>query len=183
MKTRKVTVIVGILVSLLMVSYAMAHGVNSGMGMQGQGTSHMAKMGMLGSQGMGMGMKNGRGMVGMGWVSNLNLSQEQKTKLAKLRQKFMMDTLETRSKLAAKRVELRTLFTQSGINSAKLKTTYKELLTLQMQMMERRFDFRLAMRGVLTPDQLSRISFGHSKGMGMMGRRGGMCQCGRMRMQ
>jgi len=123
----------------------------------------------------GMGMN-----PGMGWMSNLNLTQEQTTKLNTLRQRFMQDTLAARSKLASVRVELQTLFAQADVDDDKLKAKHGEMLKLQRELQEKRFEFRLAARKFLTPEQLTKASLGWGKRMGRHGRKG---YCGRMRSQ
>lgn len=107
--------------------------------------------------------------MGAGWMSNLNLTQDQRAKLAELRQNFLKDTTETRSKLAATRVELRALFAQ-GAGGKKLKALHAKMLDLQRKLQERRFEFRLSMRKILTPGQLAMLP----QGRGFMGGHGPM---------
>ena len=152
MKKRNILVVGGILgLALLIVSQAVAWG----------------------PRGMGMG-------PGVGWMSNLNLTQEQTNELNSLRQNFMKDTLATRSKLASVRVELQTLFAQADVDDARLKAKHGEMLKLQRELQEKRFEFRLAVRKILTPEQLAQASLGWGRGMGRHGRMG---RCRRMMMQ
>ncbi len=151
MKKRNILVvggIVGLVLAILIVSQAIAWG----------------------PRGMGMG-------PGMGWMAYLNLTQEQATKLNSLRQNFLKDTLATRSKLATVRVELQTLFAQAGVDDARLRAKHGEMLKLQRELQEKRFEFRLAVRKILTPEQLAQASLGWGRGMGRYGRMG---RCRRM---
>ena len=119
-------------------------------------------------------------------MSNLNLTQDQRAKLAELRQNFLKDTTETRSKLAATRIEFRSLFAQ-GADEKKLRALHVKMLDLQRKLQEKRFEFHLAMRKILTPGQLATLSQGRGfmGGHGMMGsgfmkrahgRHGGCCR-------
>ncbi|RTZ91829.1 MAG: hypothetical protein DSY91_04515 [Deltaproteobacteria bacterium] len=131
------------------------------------------------SQVMAWGPRNGSPAMngtGMGWMSNMNLTQDQKVKLVELRQNFLKETTETRSKLAATRVEFRSLFAQQGADEEKLKAMHARMLDLQRKLQEKRFAFRLATRKILTPAQLAMMSQGrspmggHGMGPGTMGR-------------
>ena len=141
---KKTIIAISLIMSLLMVSQVMAWGPRNG---------NSAMNGM-----------------GMGWMSNLNLTQDQKVKLAELRQNILKETTTTRSKLAALRIEFRTLFAQQNAVEAKLKAMHAEMLALQKKLQEKRFEFRLAMREVLTPAQLAMLSQGRrfmgGRGMG-----------------
>ncbi len=157
---KKTIIAISLIMSLLMVSQVMAWGPRNG---------NSAMNGM-----------------GMGWMSNLNLTQDQKVKLAELRQNMMKETTTTRSKLAALRIEIRTLFTQQNADEEKLKAMHSEMLTLQKKLQEKRFTYRLAMRKILTTQQLAMLSQGrgfigsHGMGSGFMrkghGRHGGCGQ-------
>ncbi len=122
-----------------------------------------------GPQGMGMN-------PGKGWIANLKLTQKQTQKINILRQKFMHDTLAMRSKLASARVELRTLFTQTGVDNTQLKTKHNEILNLQKALQAKWFEFRLAVRKLLTPEQLAQASLGWGPGMGRHYGRMGYCR-------
>lgn len=120
------------------------------------------------SQVMAWGPRNGNPAMngmGMGWMSNLNLTQDQNVKLMELRQNFLKETTETRSKLAAMRIEFQSLFAQQGADEEKLKAMHTKMLDSQRKLQEKRFDFRLAMRKILTPAQLAMMS----QGCGLMG--------------
>jgi len=123
----------------------------------------------------------GRGVnTGTAWISSLNLTREQTVKLNNLRQKFMKDTLSTRSKLSSVRVELQTLFAQADADNTRLKAKHDEMLKLQRELQEKRFESRLAVRKFLTPEQLAQASLGRGRGMGNYRKMG---RCRRMMMQ
>lgn len=77
-----------------------------------------------------------------------SLTREQSTKIDAFRQKFMRDTLETRKKLVAKRLELQNLMTQSTVDEAKVTAVHDEILSLQNEIQKKRFEFNLAVRKV-----------------------------------
>ena len=102
---------------------------------------------MMGS-GYGMGMESGC-MIGKGnmqrrgWGSNKprawkSMKPEQRKKWQKMRAAHMMDTMDLRMKLAAKRVELRTLWTQSEMDKDRIKKLSNEVSELQVQLLKMR---------------------------------------------
>ncbi len=145
---KKTIIVLSLIMSLLMVSQVMAWGPRNG------------------NPAM-----NGKGM---GWMSRMNLTQDQKVKLMELRQNLLKETTETRSKLAAMRVEFKSLFAQQGADEEKLKAMHARMLNLRTKLQEKRFAFRLAMRKILTPTQLAMLSqgrglmSGHGMGSGTM---------------
>lgn len=92
----------------------------------------------------------------------------------------MRDTLAARSKLVSVRVELQTLFAQADVDDTKLKAKHDEMLRLQKVLQEKQFEFRLAVRKFLTPEQLAQASLGWGQAMGRYGRNG---RCRRMMSQ
>ena len=124
--------------------------------------------------------------IGMGWMSNLNLTQDQKAKLAELRQNMVKETMTVRSKLAALSIEFRTLFVRQDADEAKLKAMHSKMLTMQRRLQETLLTYRLAMRKILTPQQLSMLPLGcgfmGGLGSGFMGKgRGRHGGCGQGR--
>jgi Spy/CpxP family protein refolding chaperone len=111
------------------------------------------------------------GRINGGWNTNLKLTAAQSARMATLRQKFQRDTLELRKKIMAERLEFHTLFSQVNIDENKVRASHETLLSHQKTFREKRFDHRLAMRKILTPEQLAmlpnRRCFKGGGGMGL----------------
>jgi len=131
------------------------------------------------AQGWGMGMHQGMGYgpswMG-GWVSRLNLSNEQIQKLEALHEKFLKETILMRNDLALKEVELRTLWLQTNPEEGKIVAKEKEINALRAQIQEKATKYFLEGRKVLTPEQQVKVTtffmgggFGFHHGMGWMG--------------
>jgi Spy/CpxP family protein refolding chaperone len=93
--------------------------------------------------GMGSGYMMGEGnMQGRGWRHRpgawKSLNPEQREKWQKMRAAHMMDTLDLRMKLAAKRVELRTLWAQPEIDNDRINKLSNEVSELQVQLLKMR---------------------------------------------
>ena len=93
--------------------------------------------------GMGYGYMMGEGsMQRRGWGHRheawKSLKPEQRKKWQKIRAAHMMDTLDLRMKLAAKRVELKTLWAQPEIDKDRIKKLSNEVSELQVQLLKMR---------------------------------------------
>lgn len=67
-----------------------------------------------------------------------SMKPEHRKKWQKMRAAHMMDTMDLRMKLAAKRVELRTLWTQSEMDKDRIKKLSNEVSELQIQLLKMR---------------------------------------------
>ena len=120
-------------------------------------------------QGFGMG-GNGNCPAGL---NQLNLTQEQKTKLGELKEKHWKDTVSLRNEMQTKRLELRTLWTAPNPEKDKILAKQKELNGLRDEMQVQSTDFRLEIRKALTPEQVDQLGtlgsgMGFHRGMGRM---------------
>jgi len=93
--------------------------------------------------GMGYGYMMGEGsMQRRGWGRRpgawKSLNPEQRENWQKMRAAHMMDTLDLRMKLAAKRVELRTLWAQQEMDKDRIKKLSNEVSELQVQLLKMR---------------------------------------------
>jgi Spy/CpxP family protein refolding chaperone len=149
MHMKKTVALLAILVLLGSASLAVAKG---GMGC-GMGPG-------MGAGGGGMGCGMGPGMGGMMFHSldRLNLSTEQWSKVASLRDAHMKEVMPIQNQLFAKNNELRLLWNQVNPDGAQVKAKEKELGELQMQMREKGTQFMLDVRKVLTPEQQTKLS-------------------------
>jgi Spy/CpxP family protein refolding chaperone len=105
----------------------------------------------------------------------LNLTPEQKATFREMRRKFMGENAQLIGALVTKRLELRSLWTDTNSNPEAILAKEKELRDLQNQMRDKVVQGLLEARKTLTPEQLSK--FGANWGMGrggMVGRGHGM---------
>jgi Spy/CpxP family protein refolding chaperone len=111
-----------------------------------------------------------------------SLTPEQKTKFQEMRRTFIRENAQLIGALVAKRLELRSLWTDPKSDSNAILDKEKELRALQNQMKDKVIQAMLEARKVLTPEQIEkwkpRWRMGH-RGMleGLMGDRMGQ-DCG-----
>lgn len=109
-------------------------------------------------------------------IESLNLTDEQAQRMMAARQSNFAEMQEVRNKLFQKRAELRLAWMQVEPDVAKIKGLQNEINELRAQQQDKRIDHRLALREILTPDQLTRhlalSSWGGKgqRGPGMTGR-------------
>lgn len=121
---------------------------------QGQGHGH----------GYGKGMCPGFDNAQGPWA---DLTDEQKTQLQELHQKFIDDTAETRTTMEAKHAEMRILMQTSSPDKEKLSQLITEIGDLKKTMMEKRMNFALEAKEI-APE----VNF--PAGCRGFGKRGGM---------
>lgn len=90
-------------------------------------------------------------------LSKLNLTAEQTEKVRALRLSFQKDITPLRIQIFEKKAEMRLLWMQTESDAARIKAKEKEIHDLMWQVREKATDFRLALRGVLTSEQLSKF--------------------------
>jgi Spy/CpxP family protein refolding chaperone len=88
--------------------------------------------------------------------NNLDLTTDQAEKLTAMRQANFAEKQEIRNKLFQKRAELRLAWMQVEPDADRIKGIQKEINSLVAQKQEKMVDHRLAVRNILTPDQLTR---------------------------
>ena len=107
-----------------------------GFGMMGHGRG-MGRGYMMDDAHHGWGM-HGRGrhyMRPRAWES---MKPEQRKKFEKMRAAHLMDTLELRKKLAAKRIELKTLWAQPEVDRARINKLSDEVAELSSELSKKR---------------------------------------------
>jgi len=117
----------------------------------------------------------------MGYGKGASLTEEQRTQLQELRQKFHSETATLREQIWAMRQELRTLWSDSKFGADAILKKEKELRDLQDQMKDKAVQMKLEARTILTPEQLAEFGTfggpgsgrgsgrGHGKGRGCGG--------------
>ena len=99
----------------------------------------------------------------------LNLTTEQKAKFHELRRKFIEENSQLIGRLTAKRLELRSVWTDPKADSQAILAKEKELRDVQNQMRDKIVQYRLEARKSLMPEQIEKLGM-----MGAMGYRGRM---------
>jgi Spy/CpxP family protein refolding chaperone len=132
------------------------------------------------AQGWGRG-GGGRG-AGPGWQDDtfgLNLTQEQTTKLNTMRQAFWKDTSSLNVKFDQKQLELNSLLLEPNPDSGKVVKLQKEISELQTQFSDKRINYQLESRKILTAEQIAQLPPGCTLGFGnLMGGPGPGYGCG-----
>jgi len=132
------------------------------------------------AQGWGRG-GGGRG-AGPGWQDDtygLNLAQDQSTKLNSLRQSFWKDTTAFNTRIDQKQLELNSLLLEPNPDSQKVVKLQKEISELQTQFNDKRINYQLESRKILTPEQIAQLPPGCTLGFGnLMGGPGPGYGCG-----
>jgi Spy/CpxP family protein refolding chaperone len=104
-----------------------------------------------------------------GQGKRLNLTPEQKARFQELRRKFIGENAQLIGDLVAKRLELRSLWTDPKADSQAILAKERELRGLQNRMKDKIVQYRLEARNSLTPEQIEKLGL-----IGGMGRRGMM---------
>jgi Spy/CpxP family protein refolding chaperone len=116
------------------------------------------------AQGPGFGPGQGRCGDCGNYGKSAPLTQEQRTQLQALRQKFMDETATLRESMRAKMQELRSLWSDPNADSDAILAKEKELRPLQDQMRDAAVQHKIEARKVLTPEQLSQGGWGRGQG-------------------
>ena len=115
------------------------------------------------------------GKKSWGQGKKLNLTPEQKARFQELRRKFIGENAQLIGGLVAKRLELRSLWTDPKADSQAILAKERELRDLQNRMRDKIVRYRLEARNSLTPEQIEKLgSMGGMGHRGMMGHGWGM---------
>jgi Spy/CpxP family protein refolding chaperone len=87
----------------------------------------------------------------------LNLSSEQKEKMKESRSSYKSETRDLKYDLAAKRLEMRKLFTDPKTDEVTLLAKQKELNTLRQQLLEKKSQMKIEWRKILTSEQITKL--------------------------
>ena len=113
-------------------------------------------------------------------ASRLNLTAEQKEKMANLRLTFKEETLELRTQIARKRLEVQKLLLEESPDLARVYALIDEMAPIQAEIQKKGIEFRLKLKSLLTKEQLEKLpGLGLGRGFGRsMGHRGRMAGYG-----
>jgi Spy/CpxP family protein refolding chaperone len=90
-------------------------------------------------------------------LASLNLTAEQSEKIRALRESLLEEVTPIRVQMLSKRAELKLLWIQTKLDPDKIKASQREARDLMGQMQEKRTDFRVAFRNILTPEQTTKL--------------------------
>jgi zinc resistance-associated protein len=104
---------------------------------------------------------------GMPYFHVPDLTDEQKAKMTDLRTQFLNDTAPLRGRLVTKRTELRAIQGNPESSPDEIATKQREALKIRTELAEKRIAHQAKMRGVLTKEQLKKMSeWGYGRGHG-----------------
>ena len=101
---------------------------------------------------------------------NLNLTQEQTTKLQELRNSFFKDTAGLWSDIFKKEQDMDVLMLEKSIDTEKAKKLQDEISGLHAQIAQKRLQAQLDARKLLTPEQIAQLPPGCNMGFGPAGK-------------
>jgi Spy/CpxP family protein refolding chaperone len=147
-------------------------GCGGGMGMMGGGMMDMMMGGGPGS-GMGMGMMGGGGMMGgMGPVSMLDLTDEQRNKIENIHDDVRRKNWDTYGKIMDEQSKLRDLYSGETVDAKKVGAAYAGIAKLQQQVIEANVEAHNRVQAVLTKEQKEQLRQWRRGGMGGRGMMG-----------
>jgi Spy/CpxP family protein refolding chaperone len=101
-----------------------------------------------------------------GQGKRLNLTPEQKARFQELRRKFIGENAQLIGGLVAKRLELRSLWTDPKADSRAILAKERELRDLKNRMKDKIVQYRLEARNSLTPEQIEKLGMMGGMGFG-----------------
>ncbi|MGZ5144963.1 MAG: Spy/CpxP family protein refolding chaperone [Burkholderiales bacterium] len=118
--------------------------------------------GMMGGYGGGYGQGWGRGGYGLdGPLAALNLTEEQREKVAKIQEENRSKNWNTMGQMQSEMFKLRQMYFSEKLDANALSEQQRKVDELRRQMLKSRVEARNEMAAVLTPDQRQQLrSFG-----------------------
>ena len=101
-----------------------------------------------------------------GYGKRLNLTPEQKARFQELRRKFIRENAQLIGGLVAKRLELKSLWTDPKADSQAILAKERELRDLKNRMKDKVIQYRLEARSSLTPEQIEKLGMMGGMGFG-----------------
>jgi Spy/CpxP family protein refolding chaperone len=153
---------------VLVLAGLIVAGLVSSVAAQGRGTR------ALRSQGRKLVVKDWTGKQTLGLKNRLNLTAEQKEKIANLRLTFKEETLELHTQLAKKKLEIQKLLLEESPDLTRVYGLVDEMAPIQAEIQKKAIEFGLKLKSLLTKEQLEKLpGLGLGRGFGRaMGRRG-----------
>ena len=115
--------------------------------------------GMMGGQGMGMMGGPGMGMMGGpgGMFAALNLSDEQREKIASIREQNRAKNWAAMGEVRSEQFKLRSLYRADKLDADKIAEQQKKVDELRRQVLKSRVEAHNQIAGVLTPEQRKQL--------------------------
>jgi len=104
--------------------------------------------------------ETGRGMMGdygLGQVSRLDLSDQQRDQINKLRDQLRRQHWDIMGKMMDERSKLQDLYAEDKPDPEKIGAVYDEIAKLQKEMVQTRIETRNKIQDVLTPQQREQL--------------------------
>ncbi len=132
----------------------------------------VASWAVAGPGGMGGWGRGGMGPgYGVPYAGAPNLTPEQAQKIQDLRRSYYEEIAPLQSQLFSKRTEMRLLWSQPNPDAGKINAKQREVLELEAKLREKATQHQLAVRKLLTPEQLALMpGLGYGGGFGKGGR-------------
>lgn len=127
-------------------------------------------------RGMGGGYGYGPGNVAdIGAARGLDLTAEQTARINALREAHLKDIKPLQDKMLSKSSELKSLWLATTPDQEKITALQKDARGLRDQLTDKLTIYRLEVRKILTPEQLTKVqAYGTGRGMASMGGGAGM---------
>ena len=149
----------------MMGGYGPGNGMGPGM-MGGYGPGYGMGPGMMGGYEPGYGM--GHGMMGRGNFRELNLSEEQKTKIAQIRHEMRTKQWAVMAEMMDAQDKLQELYDADKQDSAAINKQYKVIEDLRSQMVDNSVDAHNRINSILTKEQREKAREWDGRGYGPM---------------
>ena len=145
-------------------------------GLAGSAAAYGSRTKTLGSQGRKFAVKGWTGKQTVDRASRLNLTAEQKEKMANLKLSFKEETLDLRTELTRKKLEIQKLLLEESPDLTTVYALVDEMAPIQAEIQKKAIEFRFKLKDLLTEEQLEKFpGLGLGRGFGKaMGRRGAM---------
>jgi Spy/CpxP family protein refolding chaperone len=124
---------------------------------------------VLSAQAQGWSLGGGGRGAGPGWQGDtfgIDLTQDQSTKLKTLHQAFWKDTSTLKVKIDQKQLELNGLLLEPNPDAGNAAKLQKEISELQTQFNDKRINYQLESRKILTAEQIAQLPPGCTLGFG-----------------
>lgn len=139
-------------------NYGPDYGMGPGM-MGGYGMGYGMGSGMMGGQGSGYGM--GRGMMdGYGSRADLNLSAEQRSKVAKIQNDVRRKHWDLMGKMQDEHAQMSEQYNSDQRDDAPLSNSYRNMSELRQQMFDLSLSAQRQIDAVLTQEQRDKLKRG-----------------------
>lgn len=160
-----------IVLTMLFSGFAFAEGLNQAGG-EGPGYGQMNKGagGGMNNRGMGKRRRGGRQGGQLKMLQQLNLTDDQMTKLADLKRDDMSKMRDLKTKIGNYRSEMQTLMTEDKLDEKKISILIEQISKGTADMMHFKLSSAKKLRTILKPDQVKQLNLMMLMGGGQGGK-------------